>query len=119
MKFILPTMFLWPVSFVLFAVAGGYPGILVARLLITVASCIGDPAWEAVFYDYSPKEHRGRFSAIASVSWSLIWGAGTVVGGAIYQGYSKAFVFYLSAGLLVVGALLAVLKVREPEKREE
>ena len=119
MKFILPTMFLWPVSFVLFAVARGYPGILVARLLITVASCIGDPAWEAVFYDYSPKEHRGRFSAIASVSWSLIWGAGTVVGGAIYQGYSKAFVFYLSAGLLVVGALLAVLKVREPEKREE
>ena len=119
MKFILPTMFLWPVSFVLFAVARGYPGILVARLLITVASCIGDPAWEAVFYDYSPKEHRGRFSAIASVSWSLIWGAGTVVGGAIYQGYSKVFVFYLSAGLLIVGALAAVLKVREPERREE
>ena len=43
MKFILPTMFLWPVSFVLFAVARGYPGILMARLLITVASCIGDP----------------------------------------------------------------------------
>ena len=119
MKFILPTMFLWPVSFVLFAVARGYPGILMARLLITVASCIGDPAWEAVFYDYSPKEHRGRFSAIASVSWSLIWGAGTVVGGAIYQGYSKVFVFYLSAGLLIVGALAAVLKVREPERREE
>ena len=119
MKFILPTMFLWPVSFVLFAVARGYPGILMARLLITVASCIGDPAWEAVFYDYSPKEHRGRFSAIASVSWSLIWGAGTVVGGTIYQGYSKVFVFYLSAGLLIVGALAAVLKVREPERREE
>ena len=119
MKFILPTMFLWPVSFVLFAVARGYPGILMARLLITVASCIGDPAWEAVFYDYSPKEHRGRFSAIASVSWSLIWGAGTVVGGTIYQGYSKVFVFYLSAGLLIVGALAAVLKVKEPEKRAD
>jgi MFS family permease len=119
MKFILPTMFLWPVSFVLFAVARGYPGILMARLLITVASCIGDPAWEAVFYDYSPKEHRGRFSAIASVSWSLIWGAGTVVGGAIYQGYSKSFVFYLSAGLLLVGAVAAVLKVKEPEKRAD
>jgi len=119
LKFILPTMFLWPISFALFAAAGDYNGILVARLLVTVASCMGDPAWEALFFDYSPKEHRGRFSAIASVSWSLIWGAGNVVGGAIYQGYSKALVFNLSAGLLVVGAIAAVFKVREPERREE
>jgi DHA1 family multidrug resistance protein B-like MFS transporter len=119
LKFILPTMFLWPISFALFAAAGDYNGILVARLLVTVASCMGDPAWEALFFDYSPKEHRGRFSAIASVSWSLIWGAGNVVGGVIYQGYSKALVFNLSAGLLVAGAIAAVFKVREPERREE
>jgi MFS family permease len=119
MTFILPTMLLWPVSFYLFAVAGGYPGILTARLLLTVSSCIGDPAWEAIFYDYSPKEHRGRFTAIAQVSWSLIWGAGNVVGGAIYQGYPKAYVFYLSVGLFVLGAIAAILKVKEPERREE
>ena len=117
MKFIIPTMFLWPVSFFLFAVAGNYQGIMTARLLLAVAGCIGDPAWEAIFYDYSPKEHRGRFTAIAQVSWSLIWGAGNVVGGALYQGYSKSFVFYLSVGLFVVGAVAAVLKLQEPEKR--
>ena len=50
------------------------------ELLLTFAESLGDPAWEALFVDYQPKEHRGRFSAIASVSWSLIWGAGTVVG---------------------------------------
>jgi MFS family permease len=92
---------------------------MTARLLLAVAGCIGDPAWEAIFYDYSPKEHRGRFSAIAQVSWSLIWGAGNVVGGIIYQGYSKVFVFYLSVGLFVVGAVAAVLKVKEPERRED
>ena len=119
MKFILPAMFLWPISFALFAAAGDYRSIFAARVLVTVGSCVGDPAWEALFFDYSPKEHRGRFSAIASVSWSLIWGAGNVVGGAVYQGYSKASVFHLSTVLLLAGAVVAVFKLREPERREE
>ncbi len=115
--FILPCMFLWPVGFLLFGWSGGFHSVLAARLLLAVSSGIGDPAWEALFYDYSPKEYRGRFAAIASVSWSLIWGAGNVVGGAIYQGHSKGLIFYLSAGLLVAGALVAILKVKEPEER--
>jgi MFS family permease len=110
---------IWPLSFLLFGWSGGFYAILAARLLLAIGDSLGDPAWEALFYDYSPKEHRGRFSAIASVCWSLIWGAGNVVGGAIYQGYSKGLVFYLSAGLLLVGALAAILKVKEPERREE
>ncbi|MCW3979022.1 MAG: MFS transporter [Candidatus Bathyarchaeota archaeon] len=116
-RFIIPCMFLWPIGFLLFGRSGGFHAVLAARLLIAVSSSMGDPAWEALFYDYSPKEYRGRFAAIASVSWSLIWGAGNVVGGAIYQGYSKELIFYLSAGLLLAGALVAILKVKEPEER--
>ena len=118
-KFIFPSMFIWPLSFLLFGWSGGFYAILSSRLLLAVGDSLGDPAWEALFYDYSPKEHRGRFSAIASVFWSLIWAAGNVVGGAIYQGYSKGLVFYLSAGLILVGALVALLKLKEPEKRED
>ena len=118
-KFIFPSMFIWPLSFLLFGWSGGFYAILAARLLLAIGDSLGDPAWEALFYDYSPKEHRGRFSAIASVFWSLIWAAGNVVGGAIYQGYSKGLIFYVSAGLMLVGALAAILKVKEPEKREE
>ncbi|UCD45987.1 MAG: MFS transporter [Candidatus Bathyarchaeota archaeon] len=117
--FILPCMFLWPIGFLLFAYSWGFQAILAARLLLTLASSIGDPAWEAMFYDYSPKEYRGRFAAIASVSWSLIWGAGNIVGGAIYGGHSKALIFYISAGLLLLGALAAFLKVKEPERRAD
>jgi MFS family permease len=118
-KFILPCMFLWPVAFLLFARSGGFQAILAARLLLAFSDSLGSPAWEAMFYDYSPKEYRGRFNAIAQVSWSIIWGAGNVAGGAIYQGYSKGLIFYLSAGLLLVGALAAILKVKEPERRAD
>jgi len=57
MKFILLCMFLWPVVFLMFAGAGGFQVILVARLLLAVSSSIGDPAWDAMFYDYSPREY--------------------------------------------------------------
>jgi DHA1 family multidrug resistance protein B-like MFS transporter len=117
-KFIFACMLIWPAAFVLFGRSGSFQAIMLAQLLIAVSGSLGDPAWEALFVDYQPKEYRGRFTAIASLSWSLIWGAGNIVGGAIYQGYSKAMVFNLSAGLFALGALAALLKVREPATRE-
>ena len=117
-KFILVCMFLWPAGFFLFSNSGGFQAMLIARIVLAFAGSLGDPAWEALFVDYQPKEHRGRFSAIASVSWSLIWGAGSVVGGLIYQDISKKMIFDLSAGLLIIGAILALIKIREPDHRE-
>jgi MFS family permease len=117
-KFILVCMFLWPAGFLLFANSRAFQALLLARLVIAFAGSLGDPAWEALFVDYQPKEYRGRFSAIASVSWSLIWGAGNVVGGLIYQDISKSMIFNLSAGLLILGAVLTLIKIREPDHRE-
>jgi len=117
-RFILVCMFLWPAGFLLFVNSAGFQALLVARILIAFAGSLGDPAWEALFVDYQPKEHRGRFSAIASISWSLIWGAGNVVGGLIYQDVSKRMIFDLSAGLLIIGAVIALIKIREPDHRE-
>jgi MFS family permease len=117
-KFILVCMFLWPAGFLLFVNSAGFQAMLIARIVLAIAGSLGDPAWEALFVDYQPKEHRGRFSAIASVSWSLIWGLGNVVGGLIYQDVSKRMIFDLSAGLLIIGAVFALVKIREPEHRE-
>jgi MFS family permease len=117
-KFIFACMFIWPGAFLLFVNARNFQAILMARLLIAVSSSIGDPAWEALFVDYSPKEYRGRFNAISSISWAIIWAAGNVLGGAIYQGYSKRMIFNLSAALFAIGIIVALIKVREPKRRE-
>ncbi len=117
-NFILICMFLWPAGFLLFANSRGFQALMFARLVLAFAGSLGDPAWKALFVDYQPKEHRGRFSAIASVSWSLIWGLGNVVGGLIYQDISKKMIFNLSAAILILGAIITLVKVREPDHRE-
>jgi len=37
----------------------------------------------------------------------------------MYRGGSKQLIFYVSAGLLLVGAFAAILKVKEPEERAD
>ncbi len=118
LKFILPCMFLSPVTFILFVNSKGFHGVLLAQLMMATLGSIGDPAWEALFVDYVPKEYRGRFNAIAAICWSLIWGAGNAAGGAVYQNYSKRLIFNLSAVLLIIGSFAAFLRVKEPEERE-
>ena len=117
-KFMLPCMFLSPVAFILFVNSGGFHAVLLAQLMMATLGSIGDPAWEALFVDYVPREYRGRFNAIASICWSLIWGTGNAAGGAVYQNYSKRLIFNLSAGLLIIGSFAALLRVKEPEERE-
>jgi MFS family permease len=54
-------MFMWSITFFLYVLTGNFVQVLMVRLVIALASCIGDPAWEALFMDYSPREYRGRF----------------------------------------------------------
>ena len=118
LKFIFPCMIMWPVFFFMFGNSMGFTAVMLSRLAIAFTGSLADPAWEALFVDYAPKEYRGRFSAIASVSWSLIWGGGVAMGGAIYEGYSKRTPFNVTTALFVIGTLVAVLVLKEPEKRE-
>ncbi len=115
----LPCMFLWPVTFFLFVNAEGFSQVMAARAAMTVLDSVGVPAWQAFFVDLSPREHRGRINAIASVSWAIIGSAGSVAGGTLYEGFSARAPFLVTAALQFVGAVIALLTFREPSRREE
>ena len=119
LKFMLPCMFLWPVTFFLFVNAEGFSQVMAARAAMTVLDSVGVPAWQAFFVDLSPREHRGRINAIASVSWAIIGSAGSVAGGTLYEGFSARAPFLVTAALQFVGAVIALLTFREPSRREE
>ncbi|MCD6263646.1 MFS transporter [Candidatus Bathyarchaeota archaeon] len=119
LKFMLPCMFLWPVTFFLFANAKDFSQVMAARAAMTVLDSVGVPAWQAFFVDLSPREHRGRINAIASVSWAIIGSAGSVAGGALYEGFSARAPFLVTAALQFIGAVVALLTFREPSRREE
>lgn len=118
-KFIIPTMFMWSVTFFMYVLTGSFIQVLAVRLMISLASCIGEPAWEAMFMDYSPREFRGRFNAIAIIAWSTTWGIGNVIGGYLYQNYTSQMPFNIAGVIMIIASFIALFVVREPEKREE
>ena len=118
-KFIIPTMFLWSVTFFLYILTGSFIHVLTVRVVIALASCFGEPAWEALFMDYSPRKYRGRFNAIAIVAWSTTWGFGNVLGGYLYQNYSSSTPFVTASIAMILASFVALLVVKEPSKREE
>lgn len=117
-KFIFATMFGWSITFLVYIYTGNFIQVMIVRLAIALSSCIGEGAWEALFIDYSPKEHRGRFNAITSTLWSLSWGAGNYLGGFLYQNYSIRLPFIVTSGMMIIATFLALIFVKEPEKRE-
>lgn len=119
LKFILPSMFLWPAAFFFFVNSRDFYQVSVARTALALLDSVGAPAWQALFVDFSPKEHRGRFNAIANVGWGVIHATGNVVGGTIYQGISAKMPFYINSVLQLMGAVVALLTVKEPKQREE
>jgi MFS family permease len=118
-KFVLASMISWPVTYLLYVYTDGFLAVMLVRIAITLSAAVGQPAWSALFVDFCPREHRGRFNALTTVIWSMLYGGGNYLGGMLIQNYGVAAPFWVAAAFMVVGAVIAVFTLREPEKREE
>ena len=118
-KFVLASMISWPVTYLLYVYTEGFIAVMLVRIAITLSAAVGQPAWSALFVDFCPREHRGRFNALTTVIWSMLYGGGNYLGGILIQNYGVAAPFWVAAAFMVVGAVIAVFTLREPERREE
>jgi MFS family permease len=118
-KFVLASMISWPVTYFLFVYTDSFLAVMVVRIAITLSAAVGQPAWNALLVDFCPKEHRGRFNALTTVIWSLLYGGGNYLGGILIQDHGVGTPFLVAAAFMSVGALIAVFTLKEPEKREE
>jgi MFS family permease len=118
-KFVLASMISWPITYVLYVQTGSFLALLVARIAIVLAAAVGQPSWQALFVDFCPKEHRGRFNALTTVVWSLLYGGGNYLGGILFQNQGVGAPFLVAAAFMSVGAVIAVFTLKEPENREE
>jgi MFS family permease len=118
-KFVLASMISWPITYVLYAQTGSFLAVLVARIAIVLAAAVGQPSWQALFVDFCPREHRGRFNALTTVVWSLLYGGGNYLGGVLFQDQGVGAPFLVAAAFMSVGAVIAVFTLKEPENREE
>jgi MFS family permease len=117
-RFIFVCFLGWPITFFLYSLTGNFLQVIMVRVAIDVVSGIGASAWEALFFDYSPKEHRGRFNAIASTAWSLVWGFGNMIGGILYQYLNIRSPFYVASIVMAVAGMIGIFIIKEPNNRE-
>jgi len=118
MKFIKPTMLFYPVAILFLINSRNFQGVLIARLAIAALTSIDGSAYQSLYTDYIPREHRGRSNALKSLSWTVVWSIGSIIGGYLYQEYSKTANFVVGAGLLTIGAVALILFLKEPETKE-
>jgi MFS family permease len=119
MRFVLASMISWPITYLLYVNSTSFTWVLVTRIAVTLSAAVGQPAWTALFVDFCPREHRGRFNALAMVAWSLLYGGGNYLGGVLIEGHGVSAPFLVAAALMSIGALIAVFTLKEPQKREE
>jgi len=118
-KFIFPSLFLLPLIYFLYANSLDFYSIATVMMVNSVVESVQGPSREALLIDLSPRSLRGRINAILSVPNLLIGSAANVAGGVLYQDISARAPFLTSSAVLLGTAVIAVLTIREPKKREE
>ena len=69
--------------------------------------------------DLTPRESRGKVQGFSSFVNFIVMALGAATGGFLYEHFSPALPFYLSASLAVPAFLLTLAMVHEPQKRQE
>ena len=131
-KMVLLSLVLTPVALMGFIYSRGFLPAFAFFNLMTALGSVGSVASQALFIDHSPREHRGRITALTSVigatqnftfqmmgGGTIIGAVGNMVGGALYHEGTYALPLYITAGMIVFTALLAAFFVKEPKEKEE
>lgn len=118
-RFVQASMVSWPISYLFFISSGNYIQLMLARISITIAAAVGQPAWHALFTDYCPREHRGRYHAMLEITWALLYGGGNYIGGFLYQDMGIKAPFQIALAMMAVGGALSLFVLKEPQFKED
>jgi MFS family permease len=130
-KMVLISLFVSPVVLLGFVYSRSFIPAFLYYVALTILGAMGSVASQALFVDFSPREHRGRISALTSVigatqsfnfamggGGTIVGAFGNMVGGAVYES-NYSLPLYLMAGSIGLTAVIGAVLVREPEEREE
>jgi len=102
----------------LFTLARSLIQVIFAALLLVAAGIYYTPAHEALQADLTARPMRGRVTALWDMSSAASAAAGGLIGGLTFQFVGPAMPFYVFAVAELIAALLLIITVKEPERRE-
>jgi sugar phosphate permease len=91
---------------------------LIVALLLVVTGIYYAPAHEALQADLAPRTVRGRITGLWGVSSAFSGALGTLMGGLLFQTVNPALPFYLFTAAELTAALLLIIIVKEPVRKE-
>ena len=107
-----------------YAVASGYSGIAATRVLGSVGEglggnvmgSVGGPVWQALVTGVAPMDSRGSILGLMGTITGLVTTPAPVIGGYLYEAFSPRTPFFLSFVLALIGCLVVLVWVKEPER---
>jgi MFS family permease len=96
---------LYMFGFAAYGFVAVYPAFLAAMLVITVGEMIVMPVSNALVARFAPPEMRGRYMALAGLSWGIPSAIGPLAAGIILDNFNPNLVWYAAGGLAAVAAL--------------
>ena len=123
-RLVLISLTLNPLILLGFIYSRSFLHVLLIGIMGAVSSSLSTAASQALFVDYSPREHRGRINAILGAlgvvqsltPWaqpgSIIGAVGNLIGGALY-GRCFQLPLYIQASAMAISALIALIALRE------
>jgi len=95
---------LYMVGFLSYGFVSVYLAFLAAMLVITVGEMIVVPISSALVARFAPADMRGRYIAIAGLSWSIPSAIGPLAAGVILDNFNPNLVWYAAGMLAAVAA---------------
>jgi MFS family permease len=109
-----------------YVVSSGYSGVAATRVLGSIGEglggnvmgSVGGPVWQALVTEVSPMGSRGSILGLMGTITGLITSPAPILGGYLYEAFSPQTPFKVSFILGIIGCVIFMLWVKEPEKDE-
>jgi len=88
---------LYGIGFGMYGFVSAYWLFLVAMVIITIGEMILSPVAQAMIATFAPPDMRGRYMAMAGISWMVPFAVGPLVAGVTMDNYNPDWVWYASA----------------------
>jgi MFS family permease len=118
-KNIIVSLIVTPFIVILFPFSNNITEILILRIALSLAMSLRSAALSAIFIDYSPKFFRGRINALQRLATRPMAVFGSLLGGYLYQDYSKSSPFFVNALVIGAAGITFLLLIKEPSQYEE
>jgi len=107
-----------------YVIASGYNGIAATRVLGSIGEglggnvmgSMGGPVWQALVTGVAPLDSRGSILGLMGTITGLVTTPAPVLGGYLYETYSPQAPFLLSFILGIIGCLVFLVWVKEPDR---